>query len=198
MALKTTLGTTIWLEAYLVQLISDNWICSIASDCLISLEDHPSIHCTCAPLCPALVIQAGGRYGSQLGGTRGESGPSAYRNSSPSVRSSSMCPGGWVNESLLGLQPFFGPLSLGLIPLKEMMEGRLVCKCGFYLSRLTLSLSGTPVHGQQDPKTSIGSHRRTTPVPTVHSSGRVLLTWRWGGEGVRAKSLHCVWLSVTL
>ena len=117
---------------------------------------------------------------------------------SPSVRSSSMCSGGWVNESLLGLQPFFGPLSLGLIPLKEMMEGRLVCKCGFYLSRLTLSLSGTPVHGQQAPKTSIGSHRRTTPVPTVHSSGRVLLTWRWGGEGVRAKSLHCVWLSVTL
>ena len=182
MALKTTLGTTIWLEAYLVQLISDNWICSIASDCLISLEDHPSIHCTCAPLCPALVIQAGGKYGSQLGGTRGESGPSAYRNSSPSVRSSSMCPGGWVNESLLGLQPFFGPLSLGLIPLKEMMEGRLVCKCGFYLSRLTLSL-GHPCAWAAGPQNKHRQPQEDHPSPHRPQlrKGFVNLEVRWGG-----------------
>ena len=59
-----------------------------------------------------------------------------------------------------------------------------------FLSQGSLSLFGTPVKGQQVPKISISSHRRTYPVPTIHSSGRVLLTWRWDGEGVRAKSLQ--------
>ena len=101
---------------------------------------------------------------------------------SPSVRSSSMCSGGWVNESLLGLQPFFGPLSLGLIPLKEMMEGRLVCKCGFYLSRLTLSL-GHPCAWAAGPQNKHRQPQEDHPSPHCPQlrKGFVNLEVRWGG-----------------
>ena len=142
----------------------------------------------------------GGRCGSQLGGTHGLSGSYVYQNSISFpvlCSSSSMCSGGWVNEPLVGLQPFFGPFSLGIISPKELMEGRLVCKYGFSLSRLTVSL-GYPGTWAAGPQNKHQQPQEDLPSPH-HPQLRkdfVNLEVRWGGHA----SCHfsCVWFSVTL
>ena len=88
-----------------------------------------------------------------------------------------------MNESLVGLQPFFGPFSLGITSPKEMMEGRLVCKYGFSLSSLTVSLghlgawAAGPKNKHQQPQEDLPS-----PHHPQLRKGFVNLEVRWGGR----------------
>ena len=88
-----------------------------------------------------------------------------------------------MNESLVGLQPFFGPFSLGIISPKEMMEGRLVCKYGFSLSSLTVSL-GHPGAWAAGPKNKHQQPQEDLPSPHHPQlrKGFVNLEVRWGGR----------------
>ena len=87
-----------------------------------------------------------------------------------------------MNESLVGLQPFFGPFSLGITSPKEMMEGRLVCKYGFSLSSLTVSL-GHPGAWAAGPKNKHQQPQEDLPSPHHPQlrKGFVNLEVRWGG-----------------